>query len=89
MNKIQTTEIFAVWFDALRDRNAKARIQARIDRAEEGNFGDCLPWEKAYPKCAFITERAIGCISSGADANGWCFWPEGTNPLSRLILKPR
>ena len=43
MHKIQTTEIFAVWFDGLRDRNAKARIQARIDRAEEGNFGDCLP----------------------------------------------
>lgn len=43
MNSIQTTEIFDAWFDGLRDRIAKARIQARIDRAEEGNFGDCRP----------------------------------------------
>ena len=43
MNTIQTTEIFDAWFDGLRDRKAKARIQARIDRAEEGNFGDCRP----------------------------------------------
>jgi putative addiction module killer protein len=43
VNTIQTTEIFDAWFDGLRDRKAKARIQARIDRAEEGNFGDCQP----------------------------------------------
>ncbi|MDP1716903.1 MAG: type II toxin-antitoxin system RelE/ParE family toxin [Burkholderiales bacterium] len=43
MNTIQTTEIFDAWFEGLRDRIAKARIQARIDRAEEGNFGDCRP----------------------------------------------
>ena len=43
MNTIQTTEIFDAWFDGLRDRKAKARIQAQIDRAEEGNFGDCRP----------------------------------------------
>ena len=28
---------------ALKDRMAKIRIQVRIDRAEEGNFGDCVP----------------------------------------------
>ena len=43
MNKIQTTELFDRWFDALKDRKARARIQVRIDRAEEGNFGDCQP----------------------------------------------
>ena len=43
VNTIQTTEIFDAWFDALRDRKAKARIQARIDRAEEGNFSDSQP----------------------------------------------
>lgn len=43
MNTIQTTVIFDQWFDELRDRTAKARIQARIDRAEDGNFGDCNP----------------------------------------------
>jgi putative addiction module killer protein len=43
MNTIQTTEVFDGWFDALADRLGKARIQARIDRAESGNFGDCSP----------------------------------------------
>lgn len=40
---VQTTEIFDAWFVALKDRRARARIQARIDRAEDGNFGDCRP----------------------------------------------
>lgn len=32
-----------MWFESLRDKQAARRIQARIDRAEEGNFGDCKP----------------------------------------------
>lgn len=40
METIYTTEIFDGWFDSLRDKQAARRIQARIDRAEEGNFGD-------------------------------------------------
>lgn len=41
MKNILTTEHFDDWFSALKDRNAAKRIQARIDRAEQGNFGDC------------------------------------------------
>lgn len=43
MYSIQTTEVFDAWFAGLRDRRAKAKIQARIDRAESGNLGDCKP----------------------------------------------
>jgi putative addiction module killer protein len=43
MYTIQTTPRFDAWFNGLRDRKAKALIQARIDRAEDGNFGDCEP----------------------------------------------
>jgi len=43
MIEIRKTEIFSKWFDGLKDRRAKARIQARIDRAEMGNFGDVAP----------------------------------------------
>jgi len=40
MKTILTTHYFDHWYGALRDRQAKARIAARIDRAESGNFGD-------------------------------------------------
>ena len=43
MKVIHTTEVFDEWFSSLRDRQGKLRIQARIDRAESGNFGDCEP----------------------------------------------
>jgi len=43
MVHIQTTQTFDRWFANLQDRRALARIQARIDRAEDGNFGDCEP----------------------------------------------
>ncbi|MCL2831365.1 MAG: type II toxin-antitoxin system RelE/ParE family toxin [Betaproteobacteria bacterium] len=43
MMVIYTTEIFDAWFARLRDQQAVRRIQARIDRAEDGNFGDCKP----------------------------------------------
>ena len=41
MNTIQTTEVFDAWFAGLKDRQAVRRVQVRIDRAEDGNFGDC------------------------------------------------
>jgi putative addiction module killer protein len=40
MIEIRKTAIFAKWFDGLKDRKARARIQARIDRIELGHFGD-------------------------------------------------
>ncbi len=43
MPAIFTTPVFDRWFESLRDRRATARIQARIDRAESGNLGDCKP----------------------------------------------
>lgn len=43
MKKILTTDAFDTWFKALRDNQAKRRIQTRIDRAEDGHFGDCKP----------------------------------------------
>lgn len=43
MKTIYTTESFDAWFASLHDRQAARRIQARIDRAEDGNFGDHKP----------------------------------------------
>jgi putative addiction module killer protein len=40
MYEIRKTDAFVEWFDNLKDRRAKARIQMRIDRMQLGNFGD-------------------------------------------------
>ena len=40
MKTIYTTEVFDDWFESLKDKPTARRVQARIDRAEEGNFGD-------------------------------------------------
>ena len=40
MKSIYTTAVFDAWFDALHDKQTARRIQARIDRVEDGNFGD-------------------------------------------------
>jgi putative addiction module killer protein len=41
--EIRQTDIFAAWFAGLRDRQARARITARIRRLSLGNPGDVKP----------------------------------------------
>ncbi len=43
MIEIRQTEVYAKWFDGLRDRAAQARINARIRRLSLGNPGDTRP----------------------------------------------
>ena len=43
MIEIRKTDIFAEWLDGLRDIQARARIQARIERLAVGNPGDVEP----------------------------------------------
>ena len=43
MYQIRQTETFAAWFQSLRDKQARARIQVRIDRLMLGNPGDVRP----------------------------------------------
>lgn len=43
MKTVLKHENFTRWFDSLKDRQVKVRIQVRIDRAELGNYGDCEP----------------------------------------------
>lgn len=38
--EVRKTAVFTKWFDNLKGRRARARIQMRIDRMEMGNFGD-------------------------------------------------
>jgi len=41
--EVRQTDVFGVWFAALRDREARARITVRIRRLSLGNPGDVKP----------------------------------------------
>lgn len=43
MFEVRKTETFSTWLDGLRDMQARARIQARIERLAMGNAGDVRP----------------------------------------------
>ena len=36
-------DLFVRWLDKLKDRQAQARVAARLIRLQNGNFGDCKP----------------------------------------------
>jgi putative addiction module killer protein len=40
MNRIRRTQIFKAWLKAMDDAMTKKRIEARIRRAKNGDFGD-------------------------------------------------
>jgi putative addiction module killer protein len=43
MVEIRKTDVFVQWLDGLRDIQARARVQARIERLAVGNPGDVEP----------------------------------------------
>jgi putative addiction module killer protein len=70
MKSIYTTGMFDAWFQSLRDKQAARRIQVRIDRAEEGNFGDCKPVGSGVSEMrihfgpgyrVYFTQRGLDC----------------------------
>ena len=43
MYEIIKSDTFEVWFIGLKDRHARLRVQARIERLSQGNPGDVKP----------------------------------------------
>ena len=43
MIEVRKTDLFVQWLDELRDIQARARVQARIERLAAGNPGDVEP----------------------------------------------
>ena len=39
--ELKSTELFEKWLSKLKDRSGKIKILARLDRVQNGNFGDC------------------------------------------------
>ncbi|MHB0980706.1 MAG: type II toxin-antitoxin system RelE/ParE family toxin [Thermoleophilia bacterium] len=55
MRTIRQTDEYALWFDKLRDRQARFRILARIKRLSLGNPGDVAPVGEG------VSEMRIDC----------------------------
>ena len=55
MIEIRKTVLFAQWLDDLRDLQARARVQARIERLAAGNSGDVEPVGEG------VSELRINC----------------------------
>jgi putative addiction module killer protein len=64
MIEIRQTEVYSQWFGSLRDRQARARIDARIRRLSLGNPGDVKPVGEGVSD--------TGCISCSAGKRSWC-----------------
>ena len=61
--EVRQTETYAKWFHALRDRQARARIDVRIRRLSLGNLGDVKPVGEGVSELRVdYGAPAAGCI---------------------------
>lgn len=71
-------DLFARWLDRLRDRQAQARVAARLIRLKNGNFGDCKPvgegvwelrvdWGPGYRVYYAIEGKRVVLLCDGGD----------------------
>jgi probable addiction module antidote protein len=80
---------FVEWLQGLKDRQARARIEARIARVTVGNFGDTSRWAKACWSSGSIGGRDTASISPGSDRWWSCSFAEETRGRSRRTLTVR
>ena len=71
-------DLFARWLDSLRDKQARARVAARLIRLNNGNFGDCRPvgsgvwelridWGAGYRVYYAIAGKRVILLCEGGD----------------------
>lgn len=80
MLEIRTTAAFDKWFQSLKDRRARARVQVRIDRMQLGHFGDVSPVGEGVSEMRIFygpgyrvyfaqRKRAVVILLNGGDKN--------------------
>ncbi len=71
-------DLFARWLDGLKDRQAQARVAARLIRLNNGNFGDCklvgegvwelrVDWGPGYRVYYAIEGKRVILLCDGGD----------------------
>jgi hypothetical protein len=69
MIEVRKTEVFVQWLDGLRDIQARARIQARIERLGTGNPVMSSQSVQVFRSCESTMDRVTGCISKSEGKN--------------------
>jgi len=63
MYEVRTTEEFDDWMDNINDKTSVLRISARLDRVEQGNFGDTKTITNEIPELRFFLVAVIEFIT--------------------------
>lgn len=67
MIQIRRTKEFDAWLDSLRDLSAQAKIIQRLQRAEDGNFGDYKRFSGLLElRIAYGPGYRVYCIQKGS-----------------------
>jgi putative addiction module killer protein len=89
MNQFVETASYADWFTHLRDAQAKARINARIRRAELGNFGDCESIGEGVSEMRIHYGPGYRVYFLQWQQEVFIRWQVAINPLNRRTSKQR
>ena len=85
MIEIRKTELFARWIDDLRDLQARARVQVRIERLAAGNPGDVKPVGEGVSELRIDQVPDIGCTLQSVGVR-WSFCWQGVIKQPRLPI---
>ena len=77
---------FIVWLESIQDKSTQNRIDKRLERLEDGNFGDCQPVGGGVLNCVSISGRDIASISAKLTIHSFfCFAVEIRNRNKRIL----
>ena len=65
--RVRKTDVFARWIDSLRDMQARARIQARIERVMPGTLATSSLSAEAFLNYVSIRVRDIAFTSNSGE----------------------
>jgi putative addiction module killer protein len=88
MIEIRKTEIFAQWLDGLRDIQARARVQARIERLAAGNPGDAEPVGEGVSELRINYGPGYRVYFSSEGASSSFSWPGATRAPKPRTSRP-
>jgi len=85
MMEVRQTEAYAAWFEGLRDRTARARIDVRIRRLSLGNTGDASPVGEGVSELRIDYGPGYRVYFVQRGKRSWFCWRVVTNALKIVI----